>query len=408
MSKKPNIFVYRLVQFLCFLVSRLIFRRKLLRNEIKGKKGPFVVIANHECALDFVNLVGATKRPMTFVISNTFYSTLPFKWFMDRIGVIPKQQFQTFLSDLYKMKAAVKNDGILVIYPAGLMCEDGLSTPIPVATYEFLRWIKADVYVARSTGTYFAMPKWSKGLRPGRTYMDIFKLFDREELKNMDDEAIKARTDEVMLFDAYAEQEKNPVRYAGAKDLRGLENVLYQCPHCLAEHTVTVEGKDTLRCTACGYEQRGDAYGFLHNEKGLGPAIRHVSRWSREIYNRLKEKVLQGEAGSMRLATSVRVIDEEKRKFVEIGRGEVSVGNGQLCIEGTLRGEQTAVSVPMTNFASLPFSPGKYFEIQQGEATYRCYPEDGRRVMKFVNLVKIHYELNTATRKRPKRTHAEA
>jgi len=238
--------------------------------------------------------------------------------------------------------------------------------------------------------------------------MDIFKLFDREELKNMDDEAIKARTDEVMLFDAYAEQEKNPVRYAGAKDLRGLENVLYQCPHCLAEHTVTVEGKDTLRCTACGYEQRGDAYGFLHNEKGLGPAIRHVSRWSREIYNRLKEKVLQGEAGSMRLATSVRVIDEEKRKFVEIGKGEVSVGNGQLCIEGTLRGEQTAVSVPMTNFASLPFSPGKYFEIQQGEATYRCYPEDGRHVMKFVNLVKIHYELNTATRKRPKRTHAEA
>ena len=29
------------------------------------------------------------------------------------------------------------------------------------------------------------MPKWSKGLRPGRTYMDIYKLFSKEELKQM-------------------------------------------------------------------------------------------------------------------------------------------------------------------------------------------------------------------------------
>ena len=72
----------------------------MLRNEIRRVKGPYVVIANHQCALDFVNLIGATRRPMHFVISNSFYSTLPVKKIMDKIGVIPKQQFQTSVSDL--------------------------------------------------------------------------------------------------------------------------------------------------------------------------------------------------------------------------------------------------------------------------------------------------------------------
>ena len=35
-----NIFLYRLVQFLAWFVAIFAFRRKFLRNEIKGKKGP--------------------------------------------------------------------------------------------------------------------------------------------------------------------------------------------------------------------------------------------------------------------------------------------------------------------------------------------------------------------------------
>ena len=65
--KKPNLLCYRIAQIAAWLVATFVFRRKILRNEIKGKKGPFVVIANHQAALDFVNLIGATRRPMSFV-----------------------------------------------------------------------------------------------------------------------------------------------------------------------------------------------------------------------------------------------------------------------------------------------------------------------------------------------------
>ncbi len=393
--KKPNLFCYRLAQIVCWFVATFVFRRKILRNEIRGKNDPYVIIANHQAALDFVNLIGATGRPLNFVISNSFYNTLPIRGFLQKLGIIPKQQFQTAVRDLKRMKTVTEHGGRLVIYPAGLMCEDGLSTPIPTATYKFLKWMGVDIYVARSSGTYCVMPKWSKGLHPGRTYLDVYRLFSAEELKDLDLEEVKRRTDEALLFDAYREQENNPVKYTGGNDLRGLENVLYQCPHCRQEFAMEVRGGDRLHCTACGYEQQSDAYGFLHN-LGEGQEIRYVSDWSRLIYKQEKEKIVAGQLTALRCGTKIHMIDYERKKFVEVGQGVLELTQEQFTIDAQIRGEKTVLTVPIAGVPSLPFTPGKFLEVQQGSDIYRCVLEDGKLVMKFINMIKIFYELNKA------------
>jgi len=394
--QRPNKVVYRTAQLASWAVATFIFRRKFLRNEIRGKKGPFVVIANHQAALDFVNLIGATRRPMSFVISNSIFSTLPVKGLAAKMGVIPKQQFQTEVRDLMQIKNVIKNGEAVVIYPAGLMCEDGLSTPIPTATYKFLRWLGADVYVARTSGTYFAMPKWSKGFRPGRTYLDIYQLFSKEELAKTDLDTVRAKTDAALLFDAYREQEKLQVKYAKNRNIEGLEHVLYQCPHCGTEFAMQVEGGSTLRCSACGYAQESDEYGFLHHRGDVGSELRYVSDWSRLIYQRLKEKLLSGQERELRQRVRIQMIDEAKKKFVDVGEGTLQLSDGQFRIEGSIHGEAVDLQISTANLASLPFKPGKHLEVQQGETIYRCAPEDGRQVMKYINMVKIFYELNHA------------
>jgi len=50
------------------------------------------------------------------------------------------------------------------------------------------------------------------------------------------------------------------------------------------------------------------------------------------------------------------------------------------------------LNVSIVNVPSLPFGPGRYFEIQDGEIIYRCCPDDGRIVMKYINMLKILYE----------------
>ncbi len=391
--QKPRIFHYRIAQAAAWLVATFVFRLRHIRNEIKHKQGPFVVIANHQAALDFVNIIGATRRPMSFVISRSFFSTLPVKGFMEKIGVIPKQQFQTATGDLKKMKAVIDAGQPLVIYPAGLMCEDGLSTPIPSATYKFLKWLGADVYMARTTGSYFVMPKWTKGMRPGRTYMDIYKLFDKEELAGMDEQSIRHRAEEALLFDAYREQEVMPSPNRKNRNIEGLENVLYLCPHCGGEFAMQTQ-KDTIRCTACGYEQISDEHGILHNRKEVGEEMRYVSDWSRHIHNRLKERIRQGVDTELSTSVTIRMVDAQKNKFVDVGQGVLHLNRDRFRIAGHIDGQETDLTVPLTGIPTLPFSPGKHLEIQQGSTIYRCVPQDGRLVMKLIQMVKIFYELS--------------
>lgn len=393
--KKPGIIHYRVAQGAAWVLATFVFRRRFIRNEIKGKKGPFVVIANHQAALDFVNLIGATRRPMTFVISQSFFSTLPIKGYMKKMGVIPKQQFQTTISDMKKMRAVIEAGQPLVIYPAGLMCEDGLSTPIPSATYRFLQWLGADVYVAGTIGSYFVMPKWKGGMHPGRTYLDIYRLFTKEELADMTEQEIKEKTDEALLFDAYREQEVMPTPNPQNRNVEGLENVLYRCPHCSAEFSMQTKG-DTIRCTQCGYEQVSDEYGILHNRKKVGEEIRYVSDWSRLIHNRLKEAIQKGKENTLSTAVTIRMVDPRKDKFVDVGTGKLHLDRERFAITGTIDGNPVELNIPIGNIPTLPFTPGKHLELQQGSTIYRCVPEDGRLVMKFIQMVKIFYELKNA------------
>ena len=394
--KKPNMLIYRLTQGASFIAERILFRRKFMRNELRGKKGPIVVIANHQAALDFMSLIGATREPMTFVISNSFYSTLPLKRAMDKIGVIPKQQFQTSLKDMHMMKAVIDEGKILVIYPAGLMCEDGLSTPLPEATSRFLQWMHADVYMAKTCGTYFCTPKWSKKRRRGRTYLDVYKLFSADELSTTPPEELREKMEDALLFDAYREQEKLKVAYKGGDNVEGLENVLYVCPNCRQELKIYTNGS-TIGCSACGFAEESDKYGFLHKKGDTGTEIRYVSDWSRMIYDDLKARIRGGENITLSSRTKFMTVNKKKNKFTDAGSGTLTYRDGHLYLEGRLHGEDFELDVAANTFASLPFKPGKHIEVQNGNDIYRCVLEDGRLAMKFINLIKINYELFCAS-----------
>lgn len=394
---KPKVLYYGAARLICSLVAKILFRTKVLRNEIRDAKGPYVVIANHQSALDFVGLIGLTKRPMSFVISHSFFYTLPVSGYLAKMGVIPKLQFQTGVGDMRRMKAVIDKGEPLVIYPAGLMCEDGLSTPIPQATYKFLKWLKADIYVARCSGTYFVMPKWAGNLRPGRTHMDVYRLFSKEELAQTDLQEIRRRVDEALLYDAYREQEQLQVPYQNNRDLRGLEHVLYRCPHCGGEFTMENRQGHTLACTACGYEQTADELGFFHNEKGLGPELRYVSDWSRMTYEACAEQVHRGELTELSCPAEIRMIDRKKHKFVPVGRGELCLTAEKFTLRGEINGRSAEIASPVAALPTLPFKPGRYLELQQGEHTYRCVLTDGRLTMKFIHLLKIFHQLSQKT-----------
>ena len=393
-DNKQKLITYRTAQFLSGIIARVVFKNKYIRNEIKDKKGPLVIIANHQAALDFTTLIGATREHQTVVVSDSFYNTLPFKKSMDQIGVIPKQQFQTSIKEISSMKKTIKTGGILTIYPAGLMCEDGLSTPIPTATYQFLQWLDADIYVAKISGSYFCTPKWSKKTRPGKTYLDIYKLIDKENLKEMPIDDIKKIVDEALLFDAYREQENLKIKYRGGNNIEGLENVLFVCPKCKSEFTIKAKNKDTLYCEKCGFAHTADKYGFLHSTSNNKDEFRYVSDWSRFVYNKIKSDIESGDLTELSARATIQAIDYNKHKYVDVGTANVTLTPEKFIITGNINSTWQKIEIPIAQFASLPFKPGCRIEIQHNKTSYRCVLDDGKLAMKFIDMVKIFYEIN--------------
>lgn len=393
---KQNRFLYGAMKLAANAVSRVKFKREFLRNEIEGKKGPFVVIANHAAALDFVNLIGATKERMHFVISSSFYQTIPVPGVMPRLGLIPKQQFQTTLNDLRTMKQVIDAGGILVIYPAGLMSDDGTSTPVPPATCKFLKFLSTDVYVAKNIGTYFSMPKWrTGGIRTGKTYLDIYKLFDGGELAAKELDEIKDAMESALDFNAYAEQETHLVKYKNGHNIEGLENVLYMCPHCGGEFTVKTRNENEIYCEACGFCERADEYQFLHKASEVGEEIRYPSEWRERTRSVLMERVKNGEVSELSAKVEIKTIAGGKSKFRTAGEGTIMLNAEDFRITGVVNGEEMNLSIETASFAALPYKPGQYIEIQNGDAIYRCLPEDGREAIKFIDLLWVFHKMHS-------------
>ena len=137
-----------------------------------------------------------------------------------------------------------------------------------------------------------------------------------------------------------------------------------------------------------------DELAFFH-KLGEGEELRYVSDWSRLIHDRLKDRILRGEARTLSAGTGIHMVDPEKNKFTAVGDGILSLSETAFRLEGTIHGEAVTVEVPIGDLPTLPFSPGRHLELQDGNTIYRCVLTDGRLAMKFIHMLKIFHEIKT-------------
>ena len=385
-----NKFVYKTGRLVAKAIDSIYLKTKVIRNELDGHEGSALILSNHEMSLDFIALYAKVKRPINFVISQSFYNTLPIQGLLDKIDAIPKQQFKTTRSSLVKMKNVIKNGGLLSLFPAGLMTEDGLSTTIPESTAKFIKWLDADVFFARNYKTYFINPKWSKGLKKTHTKLDIYKGISREELKTLSDDEITKRMKDALDFNAYKEMEEDKTIVKGINNLSGLEGVLYKCPKCHKDFSIkTFDNK--IYCDSCGYEEYSDEYGILHQENEGDIVFKYPYEWSKYIKDSL-EKEVDINTLNMEFNTSIQTLNSKKHKYETNGKGKVIITKEEIKLIGTINNIETELSFSLYNVPLLPFKPGVHIELQDQLNSYRLILDEPLNVMKIINLIKIIYE----------------
>lgn len=392
--EKPNYIIYGILLFVCKLIAKFKFNLKIEKNEIKKVKTPYLVIANHESSIDFINMVCATNRRLTFVISNSFYQSLKIHKLIKLAGVIAKQQFQTSPTDLKKMKEAINANRHLVIYPAGLMTANGIATPVPEATGKFIKWLNTDVYVAKTTGSYFTNPKWGKRFRKGKITLNITKFLSKDDLQNKDAEELQKLVHDELYYDAYKYQEQELVSYKNGSDIKGLENVLYWCPKCNKQFTNQIVNDNTMKCCNCGNEVYSDNYGFLYPKTNNDICFKHPSDWYKELYNILYDEVKNDSNYTLSSPMTLKMLDYKKHQFVEVSKGKVTLNREKFIINYNINEEEKILEVPIKSIPILPSKPGIHFEVQNGKDIYRCCLDNGNEVTKWIDVLNIFYNLN--------------
>ena len=391
-SVKINSFIYSIFKFCSKVISKIKLNLKVVKNELKGNRKGFVVIANHESMIDFFALA-ANLPKSSFVVSSSFYNTLPIKGLMKLTGVISKQQFQTLPSDLIKMKEVVNADIPLIIYPAGLMCEDGIATPIPESTGKFLKWLKKDVYVAKIKGTYLTKPKWSKKWRKGKTSLEIYKLIDKHSLNDMSNEEVFDLINSKLYFNAYLNQKEDKIPFKNGDNIVGLESVLYKCPKCGEEFKIQSKDKNVLVCSNCGNSCKADKYGFLNkiNEDDIIYSL--PSEWSTYIQEELFKEISNNDDYSLKDDAEVFLLDIKERKYKLAGNVTLTLDKENIVLKGVVNDEYIEKEFTSNQFISLPFIPNQHFEIQEGNVSWRIRLKHPLMTTKWVWSLEMLYKL---------------
>ena len=340
---------------------------------VKDIKGPAIVVATHTCDMDHI-LSGMTLYPLrpTYIVSEHLVHRKSNVKLLKMMHVITKKMFTPDVSTIRNIMRAKKENSVIVIFPEGRLSCYGHTLPVTEGTAELIKKLGVNLYIWKAEGAYLTFPKWrEKGdERRGKINASVKLLLSADEVAQKGVEEIREITAQAILHDDELAMEG--VEYRSKHIARGVEKILFKCPNCLQEGTITSEG-DHIRCS-CGLDATLDACYRLHN----APFSR-LNEWFEWQQNSI-------DVDTEVLSTKVRIGYCKEDGFMDdyAGEGEMYMNKDVFKLSGTAHGEKLEFSVPTDKLGAFPVTVGKHFDIYHNGKLIYVYPEpNGNSVVKW-------------------------
>ncbi|MGF1770271.1 MFS transporter [Enterovibrio makurazakiensis] len=128
------LFVYRQVpeftqRFISYLLSHCLYRVSVKGRQHIPAKGAALIVANHVSYVDALILMGASTRPVRFVMDKSISELPLLKYVFRHAGVIPicskYKCAKTFEAAFEQIDDALNNEELVCIFPEGRLTSDG-------------------------------------------------------------------------------------------------------------------------------------------------------------------------------------------------------------------------------------------------------------------------------------------
>ena len=345
---------------------RLRYGVRIDRGELGRIRGPGLVLAPHTAEADpfLIGVALYPNRP-NFVVSAHFMANPKIRRIFRLLRVIPKRMFSSDPSTILNIGRAKREGNLVVLFPEGRLPCSGHSVPVTAGTDTLIRRLGIDVYVVTCNGAYLTFPKWSKEKRRGRIRVEVRRLFSKDELPGLSDAEISARLSEAIRHND--EQSMPGVAYRCKSPASGVDGLLYRCPECDGELTLTPCG-DRIECT-CGASVR-----LLPDYRLEGSRFATLGEWFLWQRDTLDTGVPM--AAHVRVGTP----DELGNMNENAGEGDVTLSREAICFCGTVNGEHLEFELPTERIGGIPITVAKHFDVYHNNRLYYFYPEPDTRL----------------------------
>ena len=344
-------------------------------NDIaKSIKGPAIIVATHTSDEDHI-LSGLTLYPLrpTYVVSEHFMHIPSTARLLKLMHVITKKMFTPDVSTIKNIFRAKNEKSVLVIFPEGRLSCYGHTLPIADGTSQLIKKLGVNLYAWKAEGAYLTFPKWrDKGEdRPGKIKSSVKLLLTAEEVAEKD----LSEIDEIIEKSIFNDDElaMAGVEYKSCAIAKGVDRILYKCPLCKNEGTLTAEG-DRIRCE-CGLDATLDSCYRL-----TGAPFTRINEWFEWQQDSIDTE-------TEFLSSKARLGCCKADGFMDsnAGDGEIYLDKSTFRLSGTLHGEKIEFTVNPEQIGAFPATPGDHFDIYHNGKLIYIYPTpDQRMTVKWV------------------------
>lgn len=365
---KVNPVLYAILYATLGTMYRLKYHITFDKKIVKSIKGPAIILATHTSDADHI-LSGMTLYPIrpTYVVSQHFLHKRDTAGLLKLMHVISKKMFTPDVSTVLNILRAKKENAVIVIFAEGRQSCYGHTLPIAEGTAELIKKLGVNVYSWKANGAYLTFPKWrNKGDdRIGKIHCTLKQVLSAEQIGEKSVAEIQKITEEVILHDD--ELAMPGVDYKSNTMARGVEKILFKCPKCLEEDTISSEGNH-IRCS-CGLDATLDSQYRLH-----GAPFDRINEWFE-----WQQASMDTEQGHLESKVKLGCCGEDGFMDPNAGEGEVYMDKDVFRLSGVMHGEKIEFSMQTSSIGAFPISPGDHIDIYHNGKLIYIYPLPDRK-----------------------------
>ncbi|PLX13803.1 MAG: hypothetical protein C0597_11000 [Marinilabiliales bacterium] len=254
------------IRFLTFMVFHIVgFLYRIKRNlpkEVKKLKSPYLLLSNHVGHWDPFIIGNFLPRFTRFVASDASMRGGVNKFFLTRLGTIPKKKNMRDTKVIRDIIAVIEQGNNVGIFPEAVRNWAGSTMNMDSSTARLVKMLEVPVVVAVLKGMNLFNPRWARKVRRTKLEVEYKLLLTSEQVKTLTEDEIFEKIVNSLSHDEVDYQCQQMKKIHSNRRAEHISYALYICPECKTVDSFRAQGNN-FKCNQCNYDIHIDDYGFF-------------------------------------------------------------------------------------------------------------------------------------------------